>query len=126
MLLPSKPEARRPPVLRASLTPAATAAWRLPATYLLLRRGKEAAAEFQKLVAYRLITANSPLAALTSLQLARAYGLQGDVDAARIKYQEFLTAWRDADVDIPVLVSARSEFARLQSNDSRTGAPRTR
>jgi hypothetical protein len=81
--------------------------------YLLLHQGREAAAEFQKLVTYRGIATNSPLAALVSLQLARAYSLQGEDATARSKYQEFLSAWKDADAGIPVLVSARSELDRL-------------
>jgi DNA-binding winged helix-turn-helix (wHTH) protein/tetratricopeptide (TPR) repeat protein len=81
--------------------------------HLLLHEGKEAAAEFQKLITYQAITVNSPLAALTALQLGRASEMQGDAVAARRKYQEFLAAWKDADPDIPVLISARSEFDGL-------------
>ena len=114
MLLPSKPEARRPPVLRASLTPAATAAWRLPATYLLLRRGKEAAAEFQKILDHRSIVISDPIGALAHLQLGRAFALAGDKTKARAAYQDFLTLWKDADPDIPVLEQAKTEYARLQ------------
>jgi DNA-binding winged helix-turn-helix (wHTH) protein/tetratricopeptide (TPR) repeat protein len=94
--------------------------------YLLLHEGQKAATQFQRLAAYRAITTNSPLAALAPLQLGRAYTLQGDAEAAGNEYREFLSAWKDADGDIPVLLGARSEFARLQSNDSRTGAPRRR
>jgi DNA-binding winged helix-turn-helix (wHTH) protein/tetratricopeptide (TPR) repeat protein len=82
--------------------------------YLLLHQGREAAAEFQKLLAYRAITTNSPPSALTTLQVARAYYMEGDLNAARGKYQEFLTTWKDADRDIPVLADARSEFANLR------------
>jgi tetratricopeptide (TPR) repeat protein len=83
--------------------------------YLLLHQGKEAASEFEKLTTYHAITANSPVAALTSLQLGRAYAVQGDAATARSRYEEFLTAWKDADPDIPALISARFEFAALPS-----------
>jgi eukaryotic-like serine/threonine-protein kinase len=55
--------------------------------YLALHEGKEAAAEFQKFVDHRTIVANSPLASLARLGLARAYALQGDTTRARSAYQ---------------------------------------
>jgi hypothetical protein len=48
------------------------------------------------------------------LQLARAYAMQGDTAKAKAAYQDFLTFWKDADPDIPVLIAAKSEFAKLQ------------
>ncbi|HVN45748.1 MAG TPA: winged helix-turn-helix domain-containing protein [Steroidobacteraceae bacterium] len=94
--------------------------------YLLLRNGKEAAAEFQKLITYRAITTNSPLAALAPLQLGRALELQGDVAGARSSYQRFLSAWKDADPEIPALISARSEFAQLATSREVDSSPRSR
>ncbi len=54
----------------------------------------------------------------------RAYALQAqsatgpDAEAFRGKargaYQDFLTLWKDADPDIPVLVAAKSEYAKLK------------
>jgi len=40
--------------------------------------------------------------------------LQGDTAKARAAYQDFLTLWKDADPDIPILKEAKSEFAKLQ------------
>jgi eukaryotic-like serine/threonine-protein kinase len=54
------------------------------------------------------------LGALAHLQLGRAYVLQGDTTKARAAYQDFLTLWKDADPDIPVLKAAKSEYAKLQ------------
>jgi eukaryotic-like serine/threonine-protein kinase len=82
--------------------------------YLALRQGAEAAAEFQKFLDHRGVTVNSPLGALARLQLARAYTLQGDLAKSRIAYQDFLTLWKDADRDIPILKQAKAEYARLQ------------
>jgi serine/threonine protein kinase/tetratricopeptide (TPR) repeat protein len=82
--------------------------------YLLLHNGKEAAAEFQKFMDHRGVALNSPLGALAHLQLGRAYALQGDTGRSRAKYQEFFELWRDADVDIPILAVAKSEYAKLK------------
>ena len=82
--------------------------------YLRLHQGSEAAAEFQKFLNHRGIVGNCPLGALARLGLARAYLLQGDTAKARAAYQDFLTLWKDADSDIPVLIAAKAEYAKLQ------------
>ena len=82
--------------------------------YLALRQGKEAASEFQTLIDHRAIVVNSPLAALAHLGLARAYAVQGNAGKARDAYQDFLTLWKDADPDIPILKEAKAEYAKLQ------------
>jgi hypothetical protein len=33
---------------------------------------------------------------------------------ARAAYQDFLTLWKDADPDIPILKEAKAEYAKLQ------------
>jgi hypothetical protein len=40
--------------------------------------------------------------------------LQGDTAAARTAYQDFFTLWKDADPDIPVLITAKAEYAKLK------------
>ncbi|MFY9528822.1 MAG: protein kinase [Candidatus Acidiferrales bacterium] len=82
--------------------------------YLQLRKGSEAAAEFQKLLDRRGLVANFPLGALAHLGLARAYALQGDTARARAAYQDFLALWKDADLDIPILIAAKAEYAKLK------------
>jgi eukaryotic-like serine/threonine-protein kinase len=82
--------------------------------YLLGRQGKEAAAEFQKIIDHRGIVLNFPLGALARVGLGRAYVLQGDSANARSAYQEFLTLWKDADPNIPILKEAKAEYAKLQ------------
>ena len=82
--------------------------------YLSLHQGKEAAAEFQKLLDHRGVAVSCPLGALARLQLGRAYALQGDTIRSRAAYQDFLTLWKDADADIPILIAAKSEFAKLK------------
>ena len=57
---------------------------------------------------------NSAIGALAHLGLARAYVLQGDTVKAKAAYQDFLTLWKDADPDIPILIAAKAEYAKLK------------
>ena len=82
--------------------------------YLDANRGQEAAAEFQKIIDHRGVVLNSVIGALAHLQLGRAYAMQGDTNKARAAYQDFLTLWKDADPDIPILKQAKAEYAKLQ------------
>jgi eukaryotic-like serine/threonine-protein kinase len=82
--------------------------------YLLLHRGKEAGAEYQKFLDHRGAVRNSPLGALARLGLARSYAMQGEAGKARSAYRDFLTLWKDADADIPILKAAKAEYAKLQ------------
>jgi len=81
--------------------------------YLAAGRGQEAAAEFQKVLHHRGIVLDDPIGALAHLQLGRAYVVSGDITRAKIAYQDFLTLWKDADADLPVLKEARVEWAKL-------------
>jgi hypothetical protein len=83
-------------------------------SFLALRQGSQAAAEFQKILDHRGIALNNATAALAPLGLARAYTLQRDTARARTCYQRFLTLWKDADPDIPILIAAKSDYAKLQ------------
>jgi eukaryotic-like serine/threonine-protein kinase len=78
------------------------------------RQGTEAAAEFQKILDHRGIVCNAPIGAPAHLQIGRAYAMQGDTAKAKAAYQDFLTLWKDADPDIPILIAAKAEFAKLQ------------
>ncbi len=82
--------------------------------YLMLRDGNAAAAEFQKFIDHRGEVVNFPWGALARLGLARAYALQGDTVKAKGAYQDFLALWKDADPDIPILIAAKSEYAKLK------------
>ncbi len=79
-----------------------------------VHRGKEAAAEYQKFVDHWGAVRNFPLGALARLGLARAYAVQGDSAKAHTAYQYFLTLWKDADPDTPILKQAKAEYAKLQ------------
>ena len=82
--------------------------------YLAAHQGSEAEAEFQKILNHRGIVLNSPIGALAHLQIGRAYVLQGDNAKAKAAYQDFLTLWKDADPDVPILIAAKAEYAKLQ------------
>jgi tetratricopeptide (TPR) repeat protein len=74
----------------------------------------EAAAEFQKILDHRGIVGADPIGALAHLQLGRVFALSGDKAKAKTVYQDFLTLWKEADGDIPILKQANVEFAKLQ------------
>ncbi len=106
--------------------------------YLAAGQGKEAAAEFQKIIDHGGIVSNCWTGALAHLGVARANALQAgyahggtgappvqaeqssaaDRDLARTRalaaYKDFLTLWKDADPDIPILKQAKAEYAKLQ------------
>ena len=72
-----------------------------------------AAVEFQKILDHPGIVICDPIGALAHLQLGRAYAVSGDKTKAKSAYQDFLTLWKDADPDIPILKQARAEYANL-------------
>jgi eukaryotic-like serine/threonine-protein kinase len=92
--------------------------------YLAAGEAKAAAAEFQKILDHSGIVWNCWTGALAHLGVARANALQArtsqgaDADAARVRalaaYKDFLTLWKDADLGIPVLKEAKTEYAKLQ------------
>jgi eukaryotic-like serine/threonine-protein kinase len=82
--------------------------------YLMLHDGNAAAAEFQKFINCRGLVGNFPWGALARLGLARAYAMQGDTAKAKAAYEDFLTLWKDADPDIPILIAAKAEYAKLK------------
>jgi eukaryotic-like serine/threonine-protein kinase len=92
--------------------------------YLAAGQGSAAAAEFQKILDHSGIVWNCWTGALARPGVARANALQAktsqgaDADAARVRalaaYKDFLTLWKDADPDIPILKEAKAEYAKLQ------------
>jgi tetratricopeptide (TPR) repeat protein len=80
--------------------------------YLASHQGDEAAAEFQKILDHRGLVISDPVGALARLQLGRAYALSGDKTKAQSAYQDFLSLWKDADPNIPILKKAKAEYAK--------------
>jgi hypothetical protein len=93
-------------------------------SYVAAGQGNAAAAEFQKILDHGGIVWNCWTGALAHLGVARANALQArtsqgaDADAARTRalaaYKDFLTLWKVADPDIPILKEAKAEYAKLQ------------
>ena len=93
-------------------------------TYLATEQGNAAAAEFEKILKHSGIVWNCWTGALAQLGVARANALQArtsqgaDADAARVRalaaYKDFLTLWKDADPDFPILKEAKTEYAKLR------------
>jgi serine/threonine protein kinase/tetratricopeptide (TPR) repeat protein len=81
--------------------------------YLMLHKGNEAAAEFQKISDHRGVVQNSVVVSLAHLGLGRAYAIAGDAGKARAAYQDFFAVWKDADPDVPILKQAKAEYAKL-------------
>ncbi len=81
--------------------------------YLALRQYAEAAAEFRKITGHRGLVFCDPVGALAWWRLGSALALSGDRANAKAAYQEFLTLWKEADRDIPVLQQAKAELARI-------------
>jgi hypothetical protein len=82
--------------------------------YLLAHNGPAAVGEFEKLLDHRGIVQNFVTGSLAHLQIGRAYAMAGDTAKAKAAYQDFLTLWKDADPDIPILKEAKAEYAKLQ------------
>jgi eukaryotic-like serine/threonine-protein kinase len=80
--------------------------------YLAMNRGEDAAAEFSRLLAHPGLAAGDPVDAAARRQLALA--LAGDKTKARSAYEDFLTLWKDADPETPILKQAKEESAHLQ------------
>ncbi|MBV9339389.1 MAG: hypothetical protein JO159_00700, partial [Acidobacteria bacterium] len=81
--------------------------------YLMLRNGNAAATEFQKVIDHPGLVQTHPVGALARLGPARAYALSGDATKAKTAYRDFLTLWKDADPDIPILIEVKAEYAKL-------------
>ena len=82
--------------------------------YLQLKDDRQAAAQFQSILDHRGEAPLSQLYSLAQLGLARAAVLSGATERARQEYERFLTIWRDADADSPLLKIVRQEQARLR------------
>ena len=81
---------------------------------LAAHQGSAAAPEFQKILDHPGVVQNGLIGAISHLGLARAFASQGDTAKSRAAYKDFLTLWKDADPDIPILKQAKAEYAKLQ------------
>ena len=79
--------------------------------YLRLGQFDEAAAEYERVL---MLNPNYPLA---RFHLAQAFEGKGQIDEARENYRLFLETWKDADADIPEVVSARKSLNESSASD---------
>ncbi len=100
--------------ISGAISPAMLPVYVRGSAYLAAKRGKEAAAEFQKFLTHRGAVGNQSNASAARLGLARAYALEGDDAKARVAYQDFFALWKDADPDVPILTQAKAEYAKLK------------
>jgi len=83
--------------------------------------GPQAASDFESILHDKGAGGGGPVVAipiwpaLARLGLARAAALSGDVAKSRRAYQDFLALWKDADPDVPILIQAKAEYAKLGS-----------
>ncbi len=96
--------------LRTSLYPVYVRGEALLASH----QGTAAAIEFQKIVDWSGVVINEPIGALAHLGLGRAHALAGDAAKSRAAYNDFFALWKDADPDLPILLQAKAEYAKLQ------------
>jgi hypothetical protein len=85
----------------------------------LLRHGaaREAATEFAT-VLNRPDDGLEPFQPLAQLGMARAARLSGDTGKSRKAYNDFLTLWKDADPDLPLVRQVRAEISKLEPQRS--------
>jgi eukaryotic-like serine/threonine-protein kinase len=80
--------------------------------FLQLHQGVEAVAEFRKVFSHPALTTYL-MASTVSLELGRAYAMSGETAEAKKAYEDFLTRWKDADPDVPIMKQAKVEYAKL-------------
>jgi len=81
--------------------------------YLRAGLGAAAVTEFQKIVERPGVVVSESIGPLAYLGLARGYAMSGETAKAKSAYEEFFQLWRDADSDVPVLKTAKAEYAKL-------------
>jgi eukaryotic-like serine/threonine-protein kinase len=82
--------------------------------YLAMKQGREAIAQFARILDHRGEAPTSPLYPLSLLGIARASTLTDEVDEARVQYERLFDAWSAADTDLAILKEARQEYARIR------------
>jgi eukaryotic-like serine/threonine-protein kinase len=82
--------------------------------YLAAHQAAPAAMEFQKILDHPGLVLNEPIGPLAHLGLGRAYAMTGDPAKAKTAYQDFLVLWKEADPEVPILVAAKKEYAKLK------------
>jgi eukaryotic-like serine/threonine-protein kinase len=74
---------------------------------------ENAATEYRNLLAHNGINPLSPLLPLAHLWLGRAEAHAGNIKGSRAEYEKLFALWKDADKDLPVLLTAKREYVVL-------------
>jgi len=82
--------------------------------YMATRHYPEAQQDLQQILDLNPWMGPDVIVSVAQLELGRVYQKEGDTAKARIAYQNFLAAWKDADADVPLLHEAKAEYAKLQ------------
>jgi tetratricopeptide (TPR) repeat protein len=82
--------------------------------YSRLCRPREATAEFQKILDHRGLVLNDSIGPMARLQKARALSDSGDHAESIVAYEDLLDLWEEADTDVPVVIEARAEYAKMR------------
>jgi hypothetical protein len=81
---------------------------------MIAHKPREAVVEFQKLVDHPGAASNCPLAAYARLGIARGFAQAGEKEESRAAYEDLFVLWKNADADFPLLLQAKSEYAKLK------------
>jgi len=84
--------------------------------YLEMKSGKEAAAQFQKILDNRGVVIVDIYWPLAHLGLARAYAQTGDTEKSLGQYRELLSFWKNADPDLHPFIEAKAEYKKLSEH----------
>jgi len=77
-------------------------------------RYAEAQQDLQKVLEIKSHSGPDIIFAFAQLESGRVFQEQGETPKARIAYQNFLAAWKNADPDLPLLHEAQAEYAKLR------------
>jgi hypothetical protein len=80
-----------------------------------LHRGSEAAAEFQKILDYRGLAGSNPIGVLAHWRRGKTLAMAGRNQDAKAEYQQFLSFWREADTDVPILKRVNAEYRKFRT-----------
>jgi hypothetical protein len=86
--------------------------------YLASHRGSEAAREFEKILRYRGLAGSNPIGVLAHWRRGKALAMANEDLEAKAEYDQFLSLWREADAQVPILRRAKAEYRKLLAKSS--------
>jgi tetratricopeptide (TPR) repeat protein len=81
--------------------------------YLRAKQTDKAVASYQRILASEGEDPTSMLLPLAHLGLARAEAAAGHPSESQSEYEKLFILWKDADRDLPILLTAQREYAGL-------------